>query len=355
MKKLPLGIQSIRKVLSGKNYVYVDKTTFIKKLLDEGSPYFFMSRPRRFGKSLFLSTLEQVFKGNKDLFKGLGIYRIEYEWKKYPVLRFDLSQIASHTTEEFCESMKRTLIESANAHGISIETSTVKEGLKSLVVQLFSANKNNNKVVVLVDEYDHGIISRLNNLEVAQGNREILKDFFTMLKSLDEYLKFIFITGISRFSQVSLFSGLNNLKDITMDPRYAGMMGYTDEELKTNFQDHICAIVNERNLQGGLVTEEDIIDEVRNWYNGYRFSKSDVCVYNPFSTLNFMDKKETGGYWYNTGTPSFLIDQLKNHSKSVVSLDGTTAREDELMDISSLEDIDLGLFAQPLVMYQSRF
>lgn len=343
LKKLPIGIQSIRKILEKGEYVYVDKTGFIKQLVDEGSPYFFMSRPRRFGKSLFISTLKEVLSGEKELFKGCAIYESDYQWQKCSVLRFDFSQIASHSPEAFSDSLKRSLVESGQFYGLSIEAPSVKEGLKSLVTQVFHAK--NRPVVVLIDEYDHAIIRALNDLAAARKNREILKDFFTMLKSLDEYLKLVFITGISKFSQVSLFSGLNNLNDITMDPKYAGMMGYTDEELRKAFGSHINAIAQERGEES-----EAVVQEVRSWYNGYRFSEDVLCVLNPFSTLKFMQIKTPKAYWYSTGTPSFLIEQLKKHPQSMIALDGTTAREDELMDISSLEEIDL-----KALMYQTGY
>lgn len=349
MKKLPIGIQSIKKILCKKEYLYVDKTGFIKKLIDAGTPHYFMSRPRRFGKSLFLNTLEEVFSGNKNLFEGYEIYNSDYSWKKYPVVRFDFSQIASQTPIEFQESLKRTLVESAEFHALSIEAPTIQEGLKALITHLF--RKDNTRTVVLVDEYDHAIINRLGSIETAQKNKEILKDFFTTLKSLDEYLKFTFVTGISKFSQVSLFSGPNNLVDITMDPQYAGMMGYTEDEVKKYFQDYIQEIAAERKKHHHTAaTEEQILNEIRSWYNGYRFSEGDICVYNPFSTLKFMQNKKPKAYWYSSGTPSFLIDELKKHSESMISLEGATAIEEELMDISRLDKIDL-----TALMYQTGY
>jgi len=346
MKKLPVGIQSITKILSNNEYVYVDKTGFVKKLIEEGTPHYFLSRPRRFGKSLFLNTLEEIFKGNKELFKGLEIYDSDHDWQKYSVLYFDFAQIASSSIEEFNIGLKAELERMGKLYGIPIEGPSVQFRLKVLVEEL----SKKNQVVVLVDEYDSAIINNLKNSELAEKNRDILKGFFGTLKGLDEHLKFTFVTGVSKFSQVSLFSGPNNLKDITMDPRYAGMMGYTEEELKQSFSEHIQFIVENKKDQRSLVTKNTILDDIRAWYNGYRFSRSEICVYNPFSTLNYLDEQEARAYWYRTGTPSFLIDELKNHPKSMVSLDGTTAREDELMDISSLEDIDL-----KALMYQTGY
>lgn len=316
--------------------------------MDEGAPYFFISRPRRFGKSLFLNTLQEVFGGNKELFKECEIYSSDYDWKRCPVVSLDFSKIANNTPDELKTALKIRLEIIAKEYNISIITADIQVALDTLIVEL--SKKYKSKVVVLIDEYDKPIIDHLDDLSIAQKNKGVLKGFFGTLKGVDAELRFIFVTGISRFSRVSLFSGLNNLKDITIDPKYAGIMGYIEEELKVNFQDHIKNIIKTRTQQGNITSEEDIVGEIRSWYNGYRFSKNDLCVYNPFSTLNFLDKQETGGYWYSTGTPSFLIDALKKHPESMVALDGTVATEEELMDISRLEKIDL-----TALMYQTGY
>ncbi|WP_194848315.1 ATP-binding protein [Candidatus Neptunochlamydia vexilliferae] len=346
MKKLPIGVQSIREILE-EDQVYIDKTMFAKDLITTGKHYF-ISRPRRFGKSLFINTLEEIFKGNKELFKDCKIYESGYDWQKYPVLYLDFSKIASRTPDHLETALQVRLEIIAKEHDISIVTTDIQVALDTLVVRL--SNKYRKKVAVLIDEYDKPIIDHLEDLDVARKNRDILKDFFGTIKSLDKHLKFTFITGISKFSRVSLFSALNNLNDITMEPKYAGMMGYTEEELRASFRDHIQKIAQERSQLGNLVPEEKVIDEVRNWYNGYRFSEGKLCVYNPFSTLKFMQSKKPKTYWYSTGTPSFLIHQLKEHLESMVSLDGTTATEEELMDISSLEQINL-----EALMYQTGY
>lgn len=219
MKKLPIGIQNIPEILE-EDQLYVDKTGFVLALLESGKHYF-MARPRRFGKSLFLSTLEEVFLGNKKLFKECDIYSSNYDWQKYPVLYFDFSQISNRDAHEVEEALKRKLQYIANNHGLSIDTPTIQEGLVNLIKRL----SEKNRVVVLIDEYDSPIINHLKSPRVADKNRDLLKTFFAALKSLDRYLKFTFVTGVSKFSQVSLFSGPNNLTDITMDPKYAAMMG----------------------------------------------------------------------------------------------------------------------------------
>lgn len=344
MKKLPIGVQSIREILEEKQ-VYVDKTQFALNLIKNGKHYF-ISRPRRFGKSLFVDTLEQIFSGNKKLFKGLKIHNSDYDWQKHPILHFDFAQIADSSDEEFSTGLKAVLGRMGKLHGVEVEGPSMQFQLKVLIEELSKTNR----VVVLVDEYDSAIINNLKDSKLAEKNRDILKDFFETLKSLDKYLKFTFTTGVSKFSQVSLFSGPNNLNDITMDPQYAGMMGYTEEEVQENFRDYIHDIAKKSNQPVNTESEKAILDQVRTWYNGYRFSEGDVCVYNPFSTLKFMQNKKPKAYWYSSGTPSFLIEELKKHPESMVSLDGATATEEELMDISSLEKIDL-----TALMYQTGY
>ena len=330
MKKLPIGIQSIVEILE-EGQVYVDKTSFAKQLIDNGKHYF-LSRPRRFGKSLFVNTLEHIFKGNKELFKGYQIYESDYDWQEYPVLHFDFSQIANRTYQEFLSGLSLELNRICQLNKISIEGHSLQFQLKVLIEAL--AKKN--KVVVLVDEYDKPIINNLNSLEVAKQNRKLMGDLFGALKSLDKYLKFTFFTGVSKFSQVSIFSGLNNLTDITMNPKYAGMMGYTEEEIKRDFKEYIEEIAKEKGQE-----ESGILSQLREWYNGYRFTEEKVSVYNPYSTLRFLSEHKPQSYWYATGTPSFLIDQVKKHPQSVIPLKGAEALKSELSDINQLDDIDL--------------
>ena len=336
MKKLPTGIQNIKEILS-EDFVYVDKTDFAYKLIN-GGKYYFMSRPRRFGKSLFVSTLEEIFKGNKELFTGLEIYNSDYEWSHHPILHFDFALISHQTTEALRAGLQDALEDIAQQYGLPITGSSLQSQLTRLVRAL--AEKSGS-VVVLVDEYDKPIISHLTDLDTAKQNRDLLRDFFGTLKGLDTHIKFTFVTGVSKFSQVSLFSGLNNLTDITMDEDYSCMLGYTEKDISKHFGKHIEQIVNKRNLAGIQTSDTNILDELRTWYNGYRFSKHLDSVYNPFSTLNFMKSGNAEGYWYSTGTPSFLVDQVKKHPQSVTSLNGAMAFKSSLMNISRLERIDL--------------
>ncbi|XWN35623.1 MAG: AAA family ATPase [Roseivirga sp.] len=335
MKKLPIGIQSIGDILT-EGYVYVDKTQFALQMIESGKHYF-LSRPRRFGKSLFLSTLKEIFRGNKELFKGYHIYNSHYDWQPYPVLHLDFSEILNESTQDLKDSLKRTLAAIATDHETRVEVPSAQEGLKYLIKAL----SKEQRVVILIDEYDAPLIDHLKRPEVAEANRELLRSFYRVLKSQEEHIRFTFVTGITKFSQVSLFSAPNHLNDITMYHEYATMMGYTEEEVVQYFDEHIELITAKRNEQGEQTSEEEVLTEIKAWYNGYRFSEAESYVYNPFSTLKFLETKQPKSYWYVTGTPSFLIEQVRRHPEAVVPLAGTSVRESQLMDISSLEEIDL--------------
>ena len=330
MKKLPIGIQTIEEIIDG-GYVYVDKTASIFQLISD-SKYYFLSKPRRFGKSLLISTLKAIFNGDKELFKDCQIYGLDYKWEKHPIIHLDFTQILTKSAEDLKASLKRKLVKIAESYGKSIDTSSLQESLTSLVEKL----SENGQVVVLVDEYDKPLIDNLTNLAVAEANRELLNSFFETLKGLDSHLRFIFVTGVSKFSQVSLFSGFNHLKDITIHPAYATLLGYTEEEVSQFFDDRIKKIASERNQ-----SNTQVIAEMREWYNGYRFSWGQPTVYNPYSTLSFLDTGRTQSYWFRTGTPSFLIEQVKKLPQTIVQLSGVRATESELLDIHTLSMMSL--------------
>ena len=344
MKNLPIGIQTIQEIITD-GYIYVDKTQFALELIKKGKHYF-LSRPRRFGKSLFVSTLKEIFKGNKALFEGCHIAASNYDWKPYPVLLLNFGDIKNKTPEKLEVDLRDTLNTIGEEEGIEV----VKPSLESHLKALIKALAKNGRVVVLIDEYDKPLIDHLHNQEVAEGNRQLLQDFFGVLKNLDEYIKFTFITGVSKFSKVSLFSGANHLKDISMDARYAAMMGYTQEELIEYFDQHIQAIAQEKNQQGEPSTKEKVLEEIKDWYNGYRFSKSETYVYNPFSTLNYLDEKEANSYWFATATPTFLVEELKKRPQEVTSLSQMLATQKDLSDISKITRITL-----PALLFQTGY
>jgi len=291
MKLLPIGIQTFEKIRNS-NYYYVDKTVFVKKL--ENGGYYFLSRPRRFGKSLFLDTLKEAFSGNKELFKGLYLYD-NWDWnEKYPIIKLDLSQAYPDTEENLIKSINSFLRKIAKDHQITLEEEILGLKFKELIQKLYE--KYNQKVVVLIDEYDKPILDVIEDIEKARRNRDILKKFFEILKPSDPYLKLVFLTGVSRFSKVSIFSGLNQLNDITIDPSFATICGYTQSELESVFEDRLKDFDKEK---------------IKEWYNGYNWLGE--SVYNPFDILLLFDKKMFKPYWFETGTPTFLIKMfLKN-------------------------------------------
>jgi hypothetical protein len=290
MKLLPIGIQTFRDIIEG-GFYYVDKTHFIPKLT---SKYYFLSRPRRFGKSLFLDTLKEAFSGKKELFKGLYLYD-NWDWeKRYPIIKFDLSQAYPDTEENLKESINSFLEDIAKKYQIKLSKRLMPLKFQELIQKLYE--KYNQKVVVLIDEYDKPILDVIEDIEKARRNRDILKKFFEILKPSDPYLKLVFLTGVSRFSKVSIFSGLNQLNDITVDRNFSTICGYTQSELESVFEDRLKDFDREK---------------VKEWYNGYNWLGE--RVYNPFDILLLFDKKMFKPYWFETGTPTFLIKMfLKN-------------------------------------------
>ena len=344
MRNVPIGLQNIQEIITD-GYIYVDKTQFALNLIQTGKHYF-LSRPRRFGKSLFVSTLEEIFKGNKALFEGCHIYESNYDWKPYPVLLLDFGDIANETTKELKADLSDALTKMGIEQSITVEGPSLQSQLKALIKAL----AKNGKVVVLIDEYDKPLIDNLHNQKIAEGNRRLLQSFFGALKSLDKHIKFTFITGISKFSKVSLFSGANHLKDISMDTRYAAMMGYTQEELIQCFDEHIQAIAQTRNRKGQAISEEEVLAEIKDWYNGYRFSEEEIYVYNPFSTLNYLDEKKANSYWFATGTPTFLVEELKKRPQEITALSQMLATQKDLSDISKITRITL-----PALLFQTGY
>jgi hypothetical protein len=293
MRKLPIGISDFKK-LREENFIYVDKTQYIYKLITEGGGYYFLSRPRRFGKSLLISTIRYLFEGRKELFKGLYI-EDKWDWNNfYPVIRIDLSQIAIRKEEDFETQMELLLKEIGKDCKYKYEKKYKASGNLFLLIKKFY-DYYKKQVVILVDEYDKVILDNIENKTEVEKIRESLKNFYGVLKGLDEYIRFVLITGVSKFSKVSLFSGLNQLKDISLDPRYGNICGYTQNELEFYFKEYLQGL----NL-----------DEIKEWYNGYYFLQD--TLYNPFDILLFLDSKEFNSYWYESGKTEFLFKLLKN-------------------------------------------
>ncbi len=293
MKRLPIGISDFRELVKG-NYVYVDKTKYIYELVSS-SKYVFLSRPRRFGKSLLLSTIRYIYEGKRDLFKGLYI-EDKWDWEeRYPVIKIDFS-VDIREGKKIYERIKEEL--ELNYARYEIEMDKEKDipgNFKKLIIELNKKYKK--QVVVLIDEYDKPILDLIEDKKQAEEVRRILKEFYSVLKGMDEYIRFVLVTGVSKFAKVSLFSGLNQLEDISLDKRYGDICGYTQEELENYFKEYLEGVN---------------IEEVKEWYNGYNFLANKV--YNPFDVLLYLRKKEIRNYWYETGRTEFLFKIIKQRN-----------------------------------------
>jgi hypothetical protein len=303
LKNLPIGVQDFEKLRNG-NYLYVDKTALIYQLVSTGS-YYFLSRPRRFGKSMLLSTLHAYFSGKKELFEGLAIEKLEKNWIKYPVLHLDLNTSEYKTEDDLRNKLSSYLDDWEQQYG---KDNRISLGDRFEGVIRRAYEKTGQSVVILVDEYDKPVLQAIEDDKLQDTFRSILKGFYGALKSMDACIKFAFLTGVTKFSKVSVFSDLNNLEDISLDKPYASICGITDEEIDTVLVPYVqrLAEANERSY-------DDVRKELQIQYDGYHFVYNSVAVYNPFSLLNTFKKNEFNNYWFETGTPSYLVYLLKKY------------------------------------------
>jgi hypothetical protein len=333
MKNLPIGIQSFEDIRSN-NYLYVDKTEYLYRMVTTGKVYF-LSRPRRFGKSLTVSTLEALFRGQKELFEGLYIYD-KWDWtKQYPVIRIDWTAIKHGTSEEIERDLLVWLKRLARENEITLFSEYASSCFGELIVELH--RKTGEKVVVLIDEYDKPVTDNLMNKEVREANKQALHDFYQVMKGTDDHLRLIFLTGVSKFAGLSVFSALNNPKDITLDKNYAMLCGITQEELESYFPEHLDAVAKELSI-----TRNELLENIQEWYNGYSWDGK-TSVYNPFSTLLLLDQKVFRNFWFATGTPTFLIELLKKRNNIESYLQPIQARDNifSSYDPERLETIPL--------------
>lgn len=322
--KYPIGIQDFEK-LRTKGYSYVDKSRFVYKLATEGE-YYFLSRPRRFGKSLFLSTLEAYFQGKKELFEGLAIYDLETEWKKYPIFHIDLNTANFREKDSLYTVLNDYLTTWESKYGTRESEATLALRFKGVIAR--AAEKEGCGVVILIDEYDKPILQTLRDPELQAEHRARLKAFYSVLKTQDRYIKFAFLTGVTKFGKVSVFSDLNNLTDISMDHRYISICGMTEKELLTNFKEGIgeLASANEDN-------ETETIDKLRMRYSGYHFEENSEEIYNPFSVLNTLANSRYDDYWFKADTHTFLIDILKKHDYCITDLNKTQVKANMMNNV----------------------
>ena len=336
-RRLPIGIQTFRTIREEDCY-YVDKTAYIRRLLDEGTHYF-LSRPRRFGKSLFLDTLKELFEGNEPLFAGLAIHD-HWDWSvRHPVLRLDFSSGPFTEPDDLQANLIDQLTAIERRSGVVAESATLPGRFARQLEGLHE--RSGQRVAVLIDEYDKPILDALEVPEVARANRDFLRGLYSTVKFADAHIRFTFITGVSKFSKVSLFSGLNNLKDITLDPRYSALCGYTEADLDTVFTPELPGLDRE---------------QIRDWYNGYSWAstssaepRGDEQVYNPFDILLLFDSREFKAYWFETGTPTFLVETLFKRHVSSLAL-GEMVGSDEL-----LSSFDVDAIATEALLFQTGY
>ena len=332
-RKLPIGVQSF-KVLRNDRYLYVDKTEYLFRLVQSGRVYF-LSRPRRFGKSLFLSTLAAYFLGQKELFKGLYLEKAEEEqaefeqraaWEAYPVLYLDFNTGNYIESDELGMNLNGHLCKWEKLYGV--EPSEQNFALRFAGVITRACQQTGKQVVILVDEYDKPLLQTMGvNETLNEQYRNTLKAFYSVIKTCDQYIRFAFLTGVTKFSKISIFSDLNNLRDISMEKQYAGICGITQAELEANFQPEIQALASEQDL-----TYQQTVTTLKQWYDGYCFSPAGDNMYNPFSVLNAFVKERFGSYWFSTGTPTFLVNYLKEAHYFIPDLDGNVELNESGLD-----------------------
>ena len=341
MTKYPIGIQNFQS-LREDGYAYVDKTGFVYELAQSGKHYF-LSRPRRFGKSLLLSTIEAYYQGKKELFKGLALEQLEKDWKVYPVLHLDLNIGKFDTPEALYERLDHYLSGWERTYDSIPETSqSPATRFENVISRAYE--KTRQKVVILVDEYDKPLLQAIGNKELQDEYRAILKSIYGVAKTMDGYIQMAFFTGVTKFSKVSVFSDLNNLKDITLSHQYAEICGITEKEIRDCFDKEVAQMAEANHL-----TKDECYAKLKENYDGYHFSKKSVGMYNPFSLINALCDKDFGDYWFETGTPTFLVETLKHNHYDLENM----TREEITSDLlGSLDAID----TNPLpLLYQSGY
>ena len=301
-KFYPVGIQTFSEII-GKNYLYIDKTGYVYRMTHSASKYMFLSRPRRFGKSLLASTLHSYFEGRKELFKGLVIEKLETEWMSYPVFHFDMS-LAKHVDRERLESMLNIqLYRYEEIYGRLDGEVMLNDRLTGLIQRAYQ--QTGKQVVVLIDEYDAPLLDVMHENKNLPILRNVMRNFYSPLKACDPYLRYVFLTGITKFSQLSIFSELNNIKNISMDEPYAAICGITEEEIKEQMSYDLGLLAEKMQI-----TRDEVLAKLKENYDGYHFTWPSPDIYNPFSLFNAFNDGKFNSYWFGSGTPTYLIEML---------------------------------------------
>jgi hypothetical protein len=324
LKPLPTTTPTFKDIIEG-GFLYVDKTQYLYELVRYTKGVYFLARPRRFGKSLMVSTLEQIFKGNRDLFRGLWIDGSDYNWNVHPVIRFDFSRNTVNSAAKLEQLIDYYVEEIALEHGLTLRGFDYQSRFDNLIRQLGQKSQ----VVILIDEYDKPILDNIEQIAEAIRIRDVLKAFYTVIKAMDASIRLVFITGISKFSRVGVFSAMNNLEDISLRPTFAAALGITEVELQHYFQAYLAAFA-----QANGLTETVVGQRMRYWYNGFCFARNAVNVYNPYSTLLFFKEQGFANFWFESGTPTFLIKLIRDRGYEIAQLTQLDVAE---IDFSSYE------------------
>ena len=298
----PIGIQTFSKIREG-NYLYIDKTEYVYRMTHSASSYMFLSRPRRFGKSLLTSTLHSYFSGRKELFHGLAMEKLEKEWTEYPVLHFDMSTAKHADSEQLLQELNLKLYGNEQIYGRLEEEVNPNQRLMGLIKRAYE--QTGKKVVVLIDEYDAPLLDVVHERENLDVLRNIMRNFYSPLKACDPYLRYVFLTGITKFSQLSIFSELNNIKNISMDEPYAAICGISEDEIRLQMKDDLGGLAKKLEI-----TPEEALMKLKENYDGYHFTSPSPDIYNPFSLLNAFADGKFGSYWFGSGTPTYLVKML---------------------------------------------
>ena len=318
LKLYPIGLQTFSEIRKD-DYLYIDKTRFIYHMTHTNGKYFFLSRPRRFGKSLLVSTLESYFEGKKELFDGLAIESLEKEWEVYPVLHFDMSGGKHQNEEQLIRYLDSILMENESKFGICSQNLDPNVRLSYLIQAVYQ--KTGKRVVVLIDEYDTPLLDVVHKNGQLEKMRNIMRNFYSPLKKCEGMLRFVFLTGITKFSQLSIFSELNNITNISMQEEYAGICGITKEELLTQMSEDIDMLADKLSL-----SREDTIEKLKYSYDGYHFTWPSPDVFNPYSLLNCFAERKFGAYWFGSGTPTFLIEMMRKFGTLPSRIGGVQAK-----------------------------
>lgn len=341
MQQLPTGLQEFEYIRKEK-LLYVDKTALIYNLASDPKKLFFLSRPRRFGKTLLCSALTSLFEGKKEQFKGLAISKTKWKWEKHPVIRLDMSLNTTKKQAMLAGSTIKTQLKTeAKRLGLSLKGDNLSSNFMSLIYD--AHDKYKKPAVVIIDEYDSPLLSVIDDKETFNKIRDMLKDFYKVLKFSEKHLRFSFLTGITKFAQVSVFSALNNLNDITFDPEYAALLGITQGELEKDFADYINKFASE------FGTKKSYLTKLKDFYNGYRFSEKELTVYNPFGLLKHFENGKFIPYWFSSGSPSYLMKLIEEQKIDILDMDNS------FISYSTFGNYDSDNMEAVPVLYQSGY